>query len=53
MEDVKKDVMHSISNKRESFLSYPFHFHGDIEVKNTNSYCQHLELIYTFETRNR
>ena len=31
MEDVKKDVIPFISNKRE-FLSYTFHFHGNIEV---------------------
>ena len=45
MEDVNKDVIPLISNKRESFLSYTFHFHGDIEVKNTNCYYQHLEII--------
>ena len=39
MKYVEKDVIPLILDKRES----SFHFHGDIEDKNTICYYQHLE----------
>ena len=49
--NLEKDVIPLISNKRESFLGYTFHFHGDVEVKNTNYYYQHLEIILLLQNK--
>ena len=43
MEDVEKDGIPLISNKRESFLGFYISFPWGYRGKNTNYYYQHLK----------
>ena len=43
MEDVEKDVIPLISNKRESFLEFYISFPRGYRGKNTNYYYRHLK----------
>ena len=52
MEDVEKDDILLISNKRELYVwGYTFHFHGSIEVKTTNYYYQLLGIILHLQNK--
>ena len=50
-EDVEKDVIPLISNKRESLLRLYFSFHEVIKVKNTNYYYQPLGIILHLQNK--